>query len=67
MTVKALKALPAGARVIWDGQSDIIGTIRVDGRARWIEWSDGQRTESYDDWALVHVDVPAGEQMRRPL
>ncbi len=51
-----------------EGQTADLGIVRVDGRARWIEWQDGQRTEDYDDWALVHVEVDVErEQMRRPL
>ena len=62
MTIQELRRYHAGAKVLWhrQGDADVIGTVRVADpanrkSARWIEWSDGKRTEDYDDWALQYV------------
>ena len=63
MTIEELRKLMPGTKVVWvqDGSSPSIGIIHTAGvrkkDPRWIEWEDGQRTEDYDEWALVHVEV----------
>jgi len=64
MTIKQLRQLAPGTKVRWnrEGEPQVNGRLRVaeprnKNSARWIEWPDGQRTEDYDDWALVHVCV----------
>jgi hypothetical protein len=61
MTIGDFRKLPQGSEVGWDTEVSAVGIVRRSDnsgrRISWIEWSDGQRTEDYDDWGLAHVFV----------
>lgn len=57
MTIKELHKLKPGTLVRWSLEPSPPGRVCGDKTKRWIEWEDGQRTEDYDDWALIHVNA----------
>ncbi len=66
MTALEFKKLKIGTRVQWRegpkspraGEVTEFGTVKREGRRTpYVLWSDNQRTEGFDDWALQCVEI----------
>ena len=61
MTIKEIRSLPHGTKVLWDGKDHGYVVNLLSSKKRhepplvYVEWQDGQRTDGSDDWALEHV------------
>lgn len=60
MNIEDAKALPAGVRVIWNGDPDDLGTLQVQGyTGAGIAWDDGKKTWfDYDSMEAVSLAPP---------